>query len=127
MNVKVECCKSNSLLPIKVDERGDGIYNISFMPELAAKHLVFVTFNQQNVKGSPFELYADNRKENVNSKIARDNFKLDEDIQAIGDGLRLAHVGCAAFFELYGNFDMKKVHIEIKGFFHNGSTRALQY
>ena len=58
LNVKIECCKNGSLVPIKVDERGDGIYNFSFIPEVIGKYLVYVTFNQQNVKGSPFVIHA---------------------------------------------------------------------
>lgn len=62
LNIKIECCKNSSSVPIKVDERGDGIYNISFLPELDGKYLLFVNFNQQNIKNSPFMFYVGNEK-----------------------------------------------------------------
>lgn len=58
LNVKVECAHNGCLLPIKVDERGNGTYNLAFVPELPGKYLVSVTFNQQPVPASPFKIYA---------------------------------------------------------------------
>lgn len=58
MNVKVECSHNGCLVPIKVDERGNGTYNLSFVPDFPGKYLVSVTFNQQPVPASPFKIYA---------------------------------------------------------------------
>lgn len=58
LNVKVQCSHNGCLVPIKVDERGNGTYNLSFVPDFPGKYLVSVTFNQQPVPASPFTIYA---------------------------------------------------------------------
>ncbi|KAH9416793.1 hypothetical protein DERP_011908 [Dermatophagoides pteronyssinus] len=43
-------------ISIEIDERGNGIYNVSFKPESAGKYFLHVTFNQQDVPNSPIEI-----------------------------------------------------------------------
>jgi len=64
---KVET-QSNDLVPIKVNERGDGVYKVSLTPTITGKYNVFVTFNGVNVKGSPFPLTILSADENINDK-----------------------------------------------------------
>ncbi|KAH9526951.1 hypothetical protein DERF_001005 [Dermatophagoides farinae] len=42
--------------PIEIDERGNGIYNVSFKAESIGKYFIHVTFNQQEIPNSPFEI-----------------------------------------------------------------------
>lgn len=131
LNVKMECLQNGCLVPIKVDERGDGIYNISFVPEWAGKYLVAVTFNQQSVPGSPFMLFADTNDENDKSfpkhraNLSDNHLKsgnvlnlqhnngVKSSLVAIGECLRYASVGRVASFELIGNFDLKQIALDI--------------
>ena len=64
LNIKVDLVNTNKTIPIKIDERGNGIYNISFVPEVVGKYSVFVTFNQQTIKDAPFFIFADANLEN---------------------------------------------------------------
>ncbi len=64
---KVET-QSNDLIPIKVNERGDGVYKVSLTPTITGKYNVFVTFNGVNIKGSPFPLTVLTSDENISEK-----------------------------------------------------------
>lgn len=68
LSIKVESANnkasSGKPIPVKIDERGDGIYKVSFVPDMADKYLVFVTFNQQPIKDSPVAIYAELSHEN---------------------------------------------------------------
>lgn len=138
LNVKIESCKDRQLVPIKVDERGNGIYKISFVPETVGKYLVFITFNQQSIKGSPFVLFADINDENgfvggPTSTIPTDRHSKHfqeqlcsnggKGFNVSGDGLRFAQVGQIASFELNGNFNLKQIVLDIK----DGAFRDIPY
>lgn len=69
LSTKVESFKSKTTVPTKVDERGDGVYKVSFKPELAEKHLVIVNFNNQNIPSSPFIINIHDPNTNTNGKV----------------------------------------------------------
>lgn len=56
--IRVECCHNSAPLPIQIDERGNGVYLVGFTPIIESKHQVHITFNQQDVRGSPFLINA---------------------------------------------------------------------
>lgn len=67
LSIKVVNCTNtsgNNSIPIKIDERGNGIYNVSFEPNQIGKYLVYVTFNKQEVPDSPFEINVDHLPSN---------------------------------------------------------------
>lgn len=54
--IKVNIKYGGVSIPHQVDERGNGIYHISFLPTYDGKYEIFVLFNNLEVKGSPFIL-----------------------------------------------------------------------
>ncbi|XP_023244649.1 filamin-B-like [Centruroides sculpturatus] len=54
--VKVNIKKEGLSIPHEVDERGNGIYHISFTPVYSGKYEIHILFNNLEVKGSPFIL-----------------------------------------------------------------------
>ncbi|KAL1437060.1 hypothetical protein MTO96_049063 [Rhipicephalus appendiculatus] len=43
-------------VPVSIDERGDGIYVVSFLPSREGHYKIFATFNNVDVHGSPFTI-----------------------------------------------------------------------
>lgn len=43
-------------VPVSIDERGDGIYVVSFLPSREGHYKIFATFNNVEVHGSPFTI-----------------------------------------------------------------------
>ena len=78
--------------------RSRGLYDVTFVPSEATAHFVNITFNEQDIKHSPFEInvVADTdrgaRYEKRNQRFA--------DLVLRGDGLVKASVGRDAVFTL---------------------------
>ncbi|XP_040074680.2 filamin-A [Ixodes scapularis] len=54
--VQLEVQLDGHTTPVSVDERGDGIYSASFLPSREGHYKLFVTFNNIDVRGSPFTI-----------------------------------------------------------------------
>ncbi|GFQ94830.1 filamin-A [Trichonephila clavata] len=52
--MKAELLHNSMSIPLSIDEQGNGIYKITFLPTFSGKYHLNVTFNSINVKGSPF-------------------------------------------------------------------------
>lgn len=73
--VQLEVQLDGHNVPVSVDERGDGVYFVSFLPSREGHYKVFVTFNNIEVRGSPFTIISvDDAANVVNTSIATESF-----------------------------------------------------
>ena len=95
----------------EVQARSRGLYDVTFVPSEATAHFVNITFNEQDIKHSPFEInvVADAergaRYEKRNQHFA--------DLVLRGDGLVKASVGRDAVFTLNAKQMVEKVGVRI--------------
>ncbi|GBN41390.1 Filamin-B, partial [Araneus ventricosus] len=52
--MKAELLHNSTSVPLSIDEQGNGVYKVTFLPTSSGKYHLNVTFNSINVKGSPF-------------------------------------------------------------------------
>ena len=96
----------------EVQARSRGLYDVTFVPSEATPHFVNITFNEQDIKHSPFEInvVADavergTRHEKRNARFA--------DLVLRGDGLVKASVGRDAVFTVNAKNVVEKVGVRI--------------
>ena len=96
----------------EVQARSRGLYDVTFVPSEATPHFVNITFNEQDIKHSPFEInvVADatergTRHEKRNAKFA--------DLVLRGDGLVKASVGRDAVFTVNAKNVVEKIGVRI--------------
>ena len=95
----------------EVQARSRGLYDVTFVPSEATPHFVNITFNELDIKHSPFEInvVADNergaRYEKRNQWFA--------DLVLRGDGLVKASVGRDAVFTVNAKHMAEKVGVRI--------------
>jgi hypothetical protein len=46
----------NAKVPVKIEEKGDGVFEATFTPQRSGPHLLHVLFADQHVPGSPFSI-----------------------------------------------------------------------
>lgn len=95
----------------EVQARSRGLYDVTFVPLEATPHFVNITFNEQDIKHSPFEInvVADADRE---ARYERRNQRF-ADLVLRGDGLVKASVGRDAVFTLNAKHMVEKVGVRI--------------
>lgn len=109
LDMKLETLATGQTVPIKIDERGNGIYIVTFVPENVGKHLLHLTFNNQTIPSSPIPFHVDP----LPSKYRHE--PLQQKISLSGDKYHLAQIEQMAHFEMKGLVDVKRLTLQIKG------------
>ena len=91
----------------EVQARSRGLYDVTFVPQEISPHFVNITFNDQEIKNSPFQCKIIDERE---QDSGHHNEKFS-DLVLRGDGLRKASVG-----KFKHNYDSP--------FYYNGKTQS---
>lgn len=92
----------------EVQARSRGLYDVTFVPSEPTPHFVNITFNEQDIKHSPFEINIvdrEDRHEKRNERFA--------DLVLRGDGLVKASVGRDAMFTVNAKHLVEKIGIRV--------------
>ena len=73
----------------EVQARSRGLYDVTFVPQEISPHFVNITFNDQEIKNSPFQCKIVDERE----KDSGHHNEKFSDLVLRGDGLRKASVG----------------------------------
>ncbi|GIY41276.1 filamin-A [Caerostris darwini] len=73
--LKAELLHNMTSIPISVDEQGNGIYKMTFLPVASGKYHLNVTFNSINVKGSPFSFRVVETEEELKGSTHESRFE----------------------------------------------------
>ena len=95
----------------EVQARSRGLYDVTFVPTEATPHFVNITFNEQDIKHSPFEVnvVADAER---GARYEKRNQHFS-DLVLRGDGLVKASVGRDAVFTVNAKTMMEKVSVKL--------------
>jgi filamin len=95
----------------EVQARSRGLYDVTFVPSEPTPHFVNVTFNEQDIKHSPFEInVAADADGGAGHERRNERFA---DLVLRGDGLVKASVGRDSMFTVNSKHLMEKVGVRI--------------
>ncbi|XP_059352458.1 filamin-B-like isoform X4 [Daphnia carinata] len=89
---------TKSSVKADVRARSRGLYDVTFIPQESVPHFVNITFNDEDVPGSPFKCEISDDGENVG--VASRALIETKQATANGDGLKEVALGAPAFFEV---------------------------
>ena len=94
----------------EVQARSRGLYDVTFVPTEATPHFVNITFNEQDIKHSPFEVNVVADAGGARYEKRNQHFS---DLVLRGDGLVKASVGRDAVFTVNAKTLMEKVSVKL--------------
>ena len=89
---------TKSSVKADVRARSRGLYDVTFVPQEAVAHFVNITFNDEDVPGSPFR--CDIHPPDDNDSVHQAGSSEPRQITAKGEGLKEVVLGAPAFFEI---------------------------
>ncbi|XP_046654649.1 filamin-C-like isoform X2 [Daphnia pulicaria] len=104
---------TKSSVKADVRARSRGLYDVTFIPQEAVPHFVNITFNDEDVPGSPFKCEISDDGETVGMAIRAP--QETKQATANGDGLKEVALGAPAFFEIDTNGMDGLVDVKIVG------------